>query len=296
MADLILLGAGASYGSDSGGTPPLGAGLFAALRQYNPQGWGQIPVDLAGVFEDDFERGMIALSEGMPHSLPPLQRAMAAYFFGFLPRTSNLYVQLGERLKSAAWNGAIATLNYERMLELCLGHVGLQPVVGSPTNAGSTVELLMPHGCCHIFCDTARGVAGAVSFSGMNVQTSGEVRVIGDPNEFRQRIEGDAFPPVMSYFEPRKRTTSGASFIDTQRRRWEELAAGADQIVMVGIRVRPDDEHVWDPISESDASLVYCGGEEGADEFQEWSGGRDVVALRRYFDDEFEEIMNRLGV
>ena len=40
---LIIFGAGASYGSDTGGLiPPLGAQLFDELARYNPNGWGSI--------------------------------------------------------------------------------------------------------------------------------------------------------------------------------------------------------------------------------------------------------------
>ena len=55
---LILFGAGASYGSDSLGMPPLGADLFDELQRFNPPGWGSLPSNMSNVFRNDFEEGM----------------------------------------------------------------------------------------------------------------------------------------------------------------------------------------------------------------------------------------------
>ena len=91
---VFLFGAGASYGSDTQGTPPLGADLFEELRRFNPDAWGSISGDLAERFRSDFEEGMKSVPS---RALAPLQRAMAAYFFDFKPRTSSLYVELVRR-------------------------------------------------------------------------------------------------------------------------------------------------------------------------------------------------------
>ena len=66
---LILFGAGASYGSDTTGTPPLGDQLFEALRASNPDGWGALPSGMAHQFRDDFEAGMTAVADEYPHAL-----------------------------------------------------------------------------------------------------------------------------------------------------------------------------------------------------------------------------------
>lgn len=289
---VFLFGAGASYGSDTHGTPPLEAGLFEELRRFNPDAWGSISGDLAERFRADFEEGMKLVSH---HSLAPLQRAMAAYFFSFLPRPSSLYVELARRIAhSTAWSGAACTLNYERLLEISLSSMEIRPFVGAAPPGGSVLELCLPHGCCHLFCDAVRGSAGAVSFDAFGVQTNGPISVIVDPQQHRARVLGDAFPPVMSYFEPSKRTTSGRSFIESQRARWGELAAGANSIVIVGVRVRPCDIHIWSPIANCNARVVYCGGPDGASEYSSWASAarprRSDQILNGYFRDEFTTI------
>ena len=54
--NLILFGAGASFGSDIQGTPPLGSqGLFIALTKSDPDGWGMISGDLSKLFQNNFD-------------------------------------------------------------------------------------------------------------------------------------------------------------------------------------------------------------------------------------------------
>ncbi len=70
MTTVILFGAGASYGSERIGMPPLGANLFEALRRFNPSGWGSIGEPFATKFREDFEAGMVAFSTSSQFALP----------------------------------------------------------------------------------------------------------------------------------------------------------------------------------------------------------------------------------
>ena len=298
--NLIIFGAGASFGSDKTGTPPLGEDLFDALCYFNRDGWGKIGYEFSAIFQEEFEAGMRALAEKCSHFLPPLQRAMAAFFFNFVPQSTNIYVKLAERIKHIKWDGSLATLNYERLLELSLISSGIQPVVGKKAEPDDEIELCLPHGCCHIFCESVRGTARGISFSGPNVTTSGSVKVISNPNEFSSRIANDAFPPVMSYFDHAKKTTSGANFIENQRRRFSELVIGAPIIGIVGLRVRPHDVHIWNFISKSEAKIIYCSGISAGDEFKTWANetrsNKENIVLPSYFADRLDDLCNLLGI
>ena len=138
---VFLFGAGASFGSDTAGMPPLGNQLFACLQQFSPDIWGKIAGDLAEQFRQDFEAEMTQVS---PMQLAPLQRAMADYFFRFSPTGANLYLELAQRIAAMPhWSGALCSLNYERLLEKSLLHAGLKPVVGPlPDNEDAAIE------CC----------------------------------------------------------------------------------------------------------------------------------------------------
>ena len=202
MKNLLLFGAGASYGSDAETlTPPLGPDLYAALCEFHPETWGKVSDELAEVFHTDFEKGMQALS---PVDTPMLQRVMAAYFFQFEPAPTNLYVDLATRIATNQWNGAICTLNYERLLELSLWMGGVNPCIGCPGSA-QQLELIMPHGCCHLFVENGaiyNPNPAIATFNANIVQSTGPVVGILDSGEFHRRLEGNGLPPVMSFFEP----------------------------------------------------------------------------------------------
>ena len=297
--NLMLLGAGASYGSSSHNVPPIGAGLFAELRRFNPVAWGGLPAEITGHFEADFERGMRELARTRSHDMPILQRAMAAYFFNFLPTQDSLYVRLAERIKRNNWKGAIATLNYERLLEISLLHVGVQPVVNTLPSTGQ-IEVCLPHGCCHLFCEGVQASATGVSFSGVGVTFDGQVVAISNPAQFQARINGNSVPPVMSYFEPEKTTNSGVSFIRDQRARWVALTEGANTIAVVGVKVRPSDSHLWEAIAKTKARVVFCSGNTAGIEFQEWAErerpAKENEVLSGYFADAFNAICGAVGL
>lgn len=320
---VILFGAGASKGSDNVGTPPLGEKLFDALVSFNKSGWGQIPPDLAKNFRKDFEEGMKIFSKSYSKIMPPLQRAMAVYFFNFYPSSANLYRKLAHQIKKTKWNGALISINYERLLERSLIEEGLQPIVGDLRNINQ-IEFCLPHGCCHIFCEGVhgrnRGISfkqggrlsfksgggvffksnGSIDLSGPNITTQGEIKIIGNPDEFQNRIRNDSFPPVMSYFEPQKRTTSGVNFIDPQRRRYEELVSMASTVGIVGVKVRPNDTHIWDPLAKTSAKLIYCSGRESGQEFDSWREkrrpGNQDVNLGGYFAECFGKLCKELNL
>lgn len=299
---MLIFGAGASSGSGEvePKPPPMAVGLFAVLNRLFPAVWGGLSQEVMDLMASDFEAGMRMIGEVHPHMLPPMQRSMASFFFGFYPGKNNLYRRLARKINGVDWSGAFVSLNYERLLEIALGAEGLRPFVGARPDGEKYVEICLPHGCCHIYCDSVRGTAGGVSFSGFNVSTSGQISVVANPGEFNSRISNDAFPPVMSYFEPEKRTSSGANFIEVQRRRYLDLIIGANTVVVVGVKVRQNDKHIWDAIAETNAKIVYCSGKVGGDGFVNWSSekraGKDHQVISGYFNESFDIICSEVGL
>jgi hypothetical protein len=295
--NVIFFGAGASFGSDNKGTPPLGTQLFDALVDFDTNYWGKIPLDLASEFRNDFEEGMKKLPQ---HMIPQFQRTMAAYFFQFEPQYDNLYRKLARRIIKSKWEGILISINYERLLELSLISEGLQPVVGSPITHLGEIELCLPHGCCHLFNESVQGSSGMVSLAGFMVRTNGRITCISNPIDFQKRIQSDAFPPVMSYYEPQKRTTSGVGFIENQRRRFLEVVTQASNIGVIGIRVRTSDAHIWDPLSNTSARLIYCSGIKAGQEFQNWCNqkrlGKEHIIVRGYFEDCFDQFCKEFSL
>jgi len=152
---LMLFGAGASFGSDAGETPPLGPYLYTALAGFSPETWGRVRPEEASCFRDDFEKGMRAFAKAHPNDglVDQLHCAMGGFFFRFRPSPTNLYRRLAERIRACNWEGTLASLNYERLLELSLSNAGVAPVLSGTANSRGGMELCLPHGCCNLFCN-----------------------------------------------------------------------------------------------------------------------------------------------
>ena len=78
------------------------------------------------------------------------------------------------------------------------------------------------------------------------------------------------------------------------------LAKTASTIAIIGVRVRPNDSHLWDSIRESPARIVFCAGSLAGHEFQEWAvtnrPKKESIVLSGYFADEFNKICEEVGL
>ena len=297
--NIFIFGAGASYGSDANKSlvPPLAADLFNFLaKKYSDISNNPVVMALASEFSKDFEQGLLKLYENQPHFWSILQRCMAHFFFQYGTiiqiQYSNLYYKLVHEIIRSDKDISLATLNYERMLEHSINEAfrHVQPK--------KNIELCLPHGCCHLFCEGAKGMSGGVFFDPRGVTTNGNVIPINDYNQFEKRIREDAFPPVMSYFEPSKQTTSGNNFIISQRSRFNQLISKATKIAVIGIRVREHDEHIWEPLKDTSAKIIYCRGKEDAAHYEVWRGNKpnrlkDLI-IPSFWDDAFSTINSEM--
>lgn len=94
MTNLVLIGAGASYGSGSVEPypPPLGNGehgLFSKLELAGGVAAG-LPDKLKALFRTDFERGMADYYEYADGNIMAFQRQLAGYLAQFKPSADNV--------------------------------------------------------------------------------------------------------------------------------------------------------------------------------------------------------------
>ena len=296
---MIFFGAGASSGSDDVHcTPPVGKDLFDALKFYDKNVWGLIPEEFAQNFKPNFENGMIMYTEKDPESLVDLQRSMARYFYRFIPTTKSLYFELVKKILDAKWSGCLASINYERLLSLSCSMV-VQSEKKKLTFP--QIELLLPHGRCDIFVDkkNVKGLTSGVSMRGLNVGTDGPIVIAKNDSDFYYRID-NIFPPVMCYYEPLKRVTSGREFIKNQRKKFEEEVLKADIVCIIGVKVNCSDYHIWGPLTKTKGRLLYCSGEEAGEEFEEWKrcyrNNRNDKIIQKNFKEGFREICQTLEI
>jgi len=292
---LILFGAGASHGSDTHGTPPLGPNLFTALVQWSPATWGALAAPWPSRFQTDFEDAMAKLIAAGIFAAP-LQWSMASYFFKcFTASDSNVYIRLLRDILASEKDVNLATLNYELLLVQAAQRVGMRLNCGSSKRSGSELPLCLPHGSSMLKC-VGITATGSISFSG-GISTGGTVSTMSNVQEFDQERNTNVFPPVMSYFEPNKFTVSCANFIDANRRRFAQLATDASRLAIVGVNVHPIDRHIWDPISKTSATCFYLGGSAGGQKYSTWCsqvGRNSDTVCDRFFADGYDDLLSFL--
>lgn len=135
----------------------------------------------------------------------------------------------------------------------------------------------------------------------INEAAEGPIVAVNCALDYLQHLDRCRFPPVMSFFTADKISASGGlDFLQSQRQRYEKGVLNAKKIAIIGVRVRPHDKHIWEPLAKTSAKLIYCSGTEGAKEFTKWqkknrSGSNDLV-LKRYFAEGFDEIIKEMGL
>lgn len=80
---MIIFGAGASFGSDSANTPPIGGKLFENLQKFDPLNWGKLNKNISVIFKSDFELGMQKAIDDIEINSALLHKKLAQYLFEF---------------------------------------------------------------------------------------------------------------------------------------------------------------------------------------------------------------------
>ena len=318
--NLIIFGAGASTGSQNYNSPPVGNNLFDELVKISPNGWGKINKRLSKIFQNDFESGMNEIERESHQILIKIQKSMAAYFVTFRPTDLNLYLKMVRRINKTRWNGSIVTLNYDRLLQISLEVLNLKQKFDSSTFP--EIEVCYPHGCCNFFCGgitASKGISinqnsilfgdngvlnfdngGSINFTPHGITTSGNfIDIVNDPKVFYEKLK-EGLPPVMSYFIHSKFTTSCTNFLVGERKRFDDLVMKAENIAIVGMKLRKHDNHIWDPLSLTPSKIIYCGGSDRKD-YQQWARknranyDKDLI-LHGYWNENFDKICHSVGL
>lgn len=277
MVALVLLGAGASFGSKDvvPYPPPLGngnAGLFARLEERSPLA-ASLPSDLRGHFRRNFEGGMGEYYEYADGDIMQFQRELAAYLAEFQPGPSNEYRKLLEAVNVR--RVVFSSLNYDLLFEASAASVGLATLydVDRMRNA---VRLLKPHGSCNFWPDIPvgmfRGFRSARNGAG---DVDAPVQVLNRDQAIQRCASDDSFAPAIAMYAEGKSVRVCAPFVALQQEKWRQVVMTASQIFISGVRVHQVDKHIWEPLAASDARVVYFGLGSDRDEFQSWRDKHD---------------------
>ena len=198
MATLILLGAGASFGSEPYNdalTPPLGKDLFAKLVARGGVA-SRIPDDLKRVFYNDFEEGMAQFALRHSRHVQAFQRELALYLESFTPSGTSHYSEL--LTDTANKNVIFASLNYDMMLEETATRRGFRYNYSDIREYGA-VRVLKPHGSIN-FWPAMRGAIRGCTFSGASTVFAGPHVEVNKADVRTLCIEEDSLSPAISMY------------------------------------------------------------------------------------------------
>lgn len=255
----LIFGAGASFGSGgcSPKKPPLGNDLFNELEGLNGA-FSQLTESSKEVFRTDgFEAGMATVADDS-RIINPLQKELAIYFSKFTIKPDNAYVRLFNKLGNCLGQINIATLNYDLLIEQSInsqGHV----FDYNAENQG--VHLLKLHGSSNFLPQIPNGsvfsnntMIGCQSyFEGLNtkaVSTAQEVKSwCKDP-------KNSDLSPVLAMYAEGKRVVINRNLIQNTQKKYSELIAKSQLVILVGIKYIPRDTHVWGPIEQARSDML----------------------------------------
>lgn len=264
MKNIILFGAGASYGSGRiiPEEPPLLPQLYPQLKRCYPRTWGNLPKNLMSRFAENFELGMADMWDKYSQRVPQLMQEMALHFVQFRPANikENLYFKL---LQFLAGNNKISstvlfTLNYEVILDLCAQALDLNVDPENKTHDENTIKIIKLHGACNIIPDGIK-LSRSVRFT-KGVLFGTGAKYLFDLNEVVKFCLGDnGLPPIMALIMKEKPIQVSKFILNHYQNIWREILEGKHKLIVIGVNPNNDDTHIWNPLMTTLSKIHYVG-------------------------------------
>jgi hypothetical protein len=157
----------------------------------------------------------------------------------------------------------VASLNYELLVELAAERVG-RHVTYSLHVPKDHLSVLKPHGSCNFVPDVAPR-----QFRDFSV-------VIPDPTEPAPILEApiriatpeevnqfcareNAVAPALALYEKGKDVLFCGAFVKEQQAQFADAVRFASRVFIVGVRVVPEDQHIWLPLARTRQPIYYVG-------------------------------------
>jgi hypothetical protein len=269
VAVIILLGAGASFGSVGVEpyVPPLGNGLFTNLVKRGGVA-ATLPENIKKLFEENFETGMAEYYKYSNGNIMSFQRELANYLARFQPTNSNIYLKLIEEL--SCHRIIYSSLNYDLLFELSAAKLGLFTNYSSEYNKGG-VRLLKIHGSSNFWPDIPTGSFNNCTFSGSGrADIQAPIRPLNQIETINKCIKESSVAPAFAMFAVGKAVKISPDYVEKQYEMWEKQVTKSSKIFVVGVRVHEIDDHIWGLLGRSKAKLIYFGFDVDKAEFDQW--------------------------
>jgi hypothetical protein len=299
MSAIVLFGAGASHGASGvfPSAPPLGNSLYQELASMFPTTWGAFPSSLQAQFHANFEDGMSALWDSGSHAIPILMQQMAIFFarYRLSSKSVDAYSQLLDGLTKSGKPVRFSSLNYDCLFEVAVSMAGRAVNYFDDAPASdSDIILWKLHGSCNFLPLGGVTATRGVSFSpGVTFGTG--IRPV-NPKEVAAYCTGNtALYPVMAVYARGKPVQIAPAVIQRIQGFWTAAIKSAPVVVIIGVHFHPADNHIWGPLSATEAKLLFVGNKKA---FLNWQSKHrmkgDSIYLGDRFDSDIKAIVENL--
>lgn len=291
MRSVVLLGAGASFGSEVDGVPrpPLGTHLFDCLDKAGGAA-SKLPEDLKDKFRDDFESGMAEFYRIFRGDTARFQSELAGYLANYSPTNESVYLSLLRFFKGK--KVTYVSLNYDLLLEKAILSLG-QGIEYSLQTGANRQNLLKIHGSSNMWPR-----AGNIKIGRMTDCTTDIVAPVDciHPNKVSERLANwNGVAPVIAMYAKGKNVRNCPEYVTHQQKMWHTALSRSKELFIFGVRVMEEDEHVWRFIGEFSGDILYFGGPDDKDAFDSWKKqypGNNAIFKGMYFKDSVDFLNN----
>lgn len=269
MVSLVLLGAGASYGSidASPHTPPLGDDLFNQLETAGGIA-STIPDDIKQLFKNNFEEGMAAFYNHSDGDIMRFQRELAHYLARFSPGRNNTYIKLINQL--GVHRVVYSSLNYDLLFEISASMLRLN-IMYDIKKLDGFVRLLKPHGSSNFWPDIPIGSIRNCTFKRSGrADIQAPIRPLNQIDTIERCVREDSVAPAIAMYAEGKPVKISPDYVENQQRLWSAVVSQSRRIFVVGVRVHQADQHIWRELGKAKGDLFFFGSERSKASFSEW--------------------------
>jgi hypothetical protein len=252
--------------------------------------------------EGRFEAAMVRFSDGHSAIVGWMLKDMAKFFAKFRPGHGNRFTTLLASLGSNVRSCVLATTNYDLLLEYALGANGFSSVMAYPPPPGA-VCLRKLHGSCNFLpaIDTSLwtnvNLASPYGRPNLIIENGCDIRLAKSTEEITQFCESsNSLPPAIAVYGPGKPALTGVRTIARLQKSFAEAVACASSVIVVGLRVNEEDQHIWGPLAATDAPLFYVAPDR--ERFEKWAERRGQTKAKwlcARFEDALEPIADLVG-
>ena len=290
MVSVVLLGAGASFGSEEPEikTPPLGDKLFEHLEMQDGV-TSQIPDEIKQIFRENFERGMAKYYEYTKGNVMTFQRELAHYLAKYESTPKSSYIAL---IKALGTKRVIySSLNYDLLFELSAASINLNTHYGVDQN-DHHVRLIKPHGSSNFWPDIPiRSISGVSIINPNGVDIQAPIKTLNRDETLRRCMSEDSLAPAMAVYSEGKKVKISPDFTNEQQNIWDLSIKNAKNVFITGVRINKTDSHIWEKLSQSKANITYFGLRADHQDFLEWKNTSNKKNLY-YVESNFANCIN----